>query len=63
MSAINLKREGMHESIYDGSGVDNGIEDFRVIIARQTVLVVGTVMESFRNEHKSIHKNRVNRYP
>lgn len=53
----------MHESIYDGSGVDNGIEDFRVIIARQTVLVVGTVMESFRNEHKSIHKNRVNGHP
>lgn len=22
MSAINLKREGMHESIYEGSGVD-----------------------------------------
>lgn len=53
----------MHEPIYDGNCVDNGIEDFRVIIARQTVLVVGTVMESFRNEYKSIHKNRVNGHP
>lgn len=38
MYAINLKREGMNKSIYDGRGVD-----LRVISARQTVLEGGTV--------------------
>lgn len=63
MYAINLKREGMNKPIYDGRSVDNGIGDFRVISACHTGIVGGTVMESFRNEHKSIHKNRVNGYP